>query len=72
MTDIGRGVTKEETDVPYISHSCISFPFMWSSLRLAPIIQARGEISIDPGIQPGFELGTLLVKHSYHRAIESR
>ena len=35
MTNMGRGVTKEEANVPY-PYSYISF--MWSSLRLTPII----------------------------------
>ena len=40
MTNIGWGVTKEETAVPYIyiSHSRSSFPFIWGSLRLTPIM----------------------------------
>ena len=37
MMDFGRGITKDRRTV-YKSHSCSSFPFMWGSLRLTPII----------------------------------
>ena len=39
MMDVGRGVTKDRRTIYiYISHSRSSYPFMWGSLRLAPII----------------------------------
>ena len=40
MTDIGRGLIKEELTyhVIYLIHSCSAVPFVWDLLKLAPII----------------------------------
>ena len=53
MTGIGWGVTKEGPTyhiyiiyIYYLSHSCSSFPFMWGSLRLAPINIYDGSFEI--------------------------
>ena len=41
MVDVGRGVTKDRRTIYNISRSRSSYPFMWGSLRLAPIIVVR-------------------------------
>ena len=42
MMDVGRGITKDRRTIYiyisiYLSHSHSLYPFMWASLRLAPI-----------------------------------